>query len=190
MWRGYGADGGGICFVLDTKKIEPNENSPIILAPVNYATTEERFDWIEQQIKLLAELLNHSEKTDNELNAIAWHWIERLKVFSLFTKHIGFQEEKEWRLVYLSDRDSERSFYPMFGYHTSNKGVEPKLKLKIAQTPNGDVPLSFERLVDRIILGPTASSVLSIRSLARMLEIKNNKKLIEKIHASTIPYRP
>ncbi|MCX7554406.1 DUF2971 domain-containing protein [Marinicella sp. S1101] len=190
MWRGYGADGNGISFVIDTKKIEPNEESPIILAPVNYATNEDRISWINQRINQLADLLNDIEKSEEVLNSIAWNWIERLKVFSLFTKHRGFQEEKEWRFVYLSDRDSKAHYPPMFGYHISNKGVEPKLKLKLGQIPSSNVPLTLESLIDRVILGPTASSVLSMRSLARMLEIKGKHGLIEKVHASSIPYRP
>ncbi len=131
MWRGYGADGGGISFVIDTKKIEPKEDSPIILAPVNYATIDERIEWIKLRINQLAELLANLEKSDQVLNSIAWNWIERLKVFSLFTKHKGFQEEKEWRFVYLSDRDFEAHYPSMFGYNISNNGVEPKLTYRL-----------------------------------------------------------
>jgi hypothetical protein len=190
MWRGYGADGGGISFVIDTKEIEPKENSPIILAPVHYATNEERFAWIKLRINQLAELLATLDKSDEVLNSIAWNWIERLKVFSLFTKHKGFQEEKEWRFVYLKDRDSDAHYHSMFGYNISNKGVEPKLKLKLNQIPSTSSSLTFESLINRVILGPTASSELSMRSVARMLKIKGKGVLAEKVHASSIPYRP
>jgi len=190
MWRGYGANGNGVCFVMDTRKIEPIENSPLILASVKYETNDQRIKWIKEQVHLLAGILHSIEKTDEELNSIAWNWIERLKVFSLFTKHIGFQEEQEWRIVYLSDRDPDNIYKPMFGYHASDKGVEPKLKLNLSKAPNGKTAPSLSNIIDRIILGPTAASVLSIRSLARMLELKGQKQLVEKIHASTIPYRP
>jgi len=190
MWRGYGADGSGISFVIDTKEIEPNEDSPIILAPVNYATSEERIEWIKRRINQLAGLLTSLETSDEVLNSIAWNWIERLKVFSLFTKHKGFQEEREWRFVYLSDRDSEAHYPSMFGYNISNKGVEPKLKLRLDQIPSASSSLTLESLIDRVILGPTASSVLSMRSVARMLEIKGKLELAKKVHASSIPYRP
>lgn len=190
MWRGYGADGGGISFVIDTKEILPNEDSPIIIAPVKYATNEERVEWIKLRINQLAELLANLEKTDEVLNSIAWNWIERLKVFSLFTKHKGFEEEKEWRFVYLSDRDTQAHYSPMFGYNISDKGVEPKLKLRLDQIPGASSSLTLESLIDRVILGPTTSSVLSMRSVARMLEINGKGELAEKVYASSIPYRP
>lgn len=190
MWRGYGSDGGGISFVIDTKKIDPNENSPIILAPVNYATNEERIEWIKTRIHKLAKLLETLEKTDAVLNSLAWNWVERLKVFSLYTKHKGFQEENEWRFVYLSDRDSDASYPSMFGYNISSKGVEPRLKLKLNNIPGNSHPLTMEAIVDRVILGPTASSELSLRSVVRMLEIKGKLELADRVYASSIPYRP
>lgn len=189
MWRGYGANGNGIAFVIDTKNIEPNENSPIVISPVHYATTEERTDWIKQKTDQLAEIISMVDKTDETLNAVAWYWLERLKVFSLFTKHKGFEEEKEWRFVYLNDRDTDKKFEPMFGCHVSDKGVEPKLKLKLDQIPDAP-PLMLETLVNRIILGPTAASEFSKRSLDRLLKLKEEHSLAEKIHASSIPYRP
>jgi hypothetical protein len=190
MWRGYGVDGGGVSFVIDTEKIAPNQDSPIILAPVNYATNNERVDWIKKQVSRLADLLDYLEKEDEILNSVAWNWIERLKVFSLFTKHKGFREEKEWRFVYLNDRDTKSLYSSMFGYHISNRGVEPKLRLRLDQVPSADAALTIESLIDRVILGPTTSSVLSKRSLARMLELKGKTGLIGKVHASSIPYRP
>ena len=189
MWRGYGANGEGVAFVIDTKKIEPNEDSPIILSSVDYATTEDRLKWIKQKIHQLADLLASLEKTDNMLNSVAWYWVERLKVFSLFTKHIGFQEENEWRFVYLSDRDPESYYSSMFGYCISDKGVEPKLKLKLDNIPGNSSILSLDVLIDRIILGPTTASELSMRSVERMLEIKGKPELSKKIYASSIPYR-
>lgn len=41
---------------------------------------------------------------------------ERLKLFALFTKHDGFKEEKEWRVVYLSERDTGKKLRSMLGY--------------------------------------------------------------------------
>lgn len=189
MWRGYGENGSGISFVINTNDLEPNPELPIILSAVHYATKEEMYDWIKNKIEELAEILDQSNKSQEVLESIASSWMERLKVFSLFTKHDGFKEEKEWRCVYLKDRDSNGQFKERYGYNISNKGLEPKLKLKLDQLSNGGSALKLELLIDRIILGPTTSSVLAVESVKRMLWVKNKIILLEKVRASTIPYR-
>ena len=66
-------------------------------------------------------------------------------MFALFTKHHGFHEEREWRIVYMSDRDHEQSFNKYFGHLATNRGIEPKLKLPINSIPE----LQTENLSDR-----------------------------------------
>jgi hypothetical protein len=189
MWRGYGANGNGVSLVIDTKKIVAEETTPLIISPVEYATREERINWIKEQTNQIAILLTNIDKSNETLNYIAYQWVERLKVYSLFTKHTGFQEEKEWRFVYLNDRDSDSSYKSMFGYSISDERIEPRLKLKFGKIPGENASLTLESLIDRIILGPATSSVLSKMSVIRMLEIKGKPELVEKVHASSIPYR-
>jgi hypothetical protein len=190
MWRGYGANGNGVSLVIDTKEIVAEETFPIIISSVEYATKEERIDWIKEKTNQIATLLTNNDQSNETLDYIAYQWVERLKVYSLFTKHTGFQEEKEWRFVYLSDRDIDKSYQSMFGYSISGKSIEPRLKLKFGKIPGENASLTLESLIDRIILGPTTSSVLSEKSVIRMLEIKGKPELVKKVHASLIPYRP
>lgn len=190
MWRGYGANGNGVAFIIDTKKLESQAASPIALSSINYATTEERVKWIKEKLNLLAKLIETHGTSDDVLDNAAWNWVERLRVFSLLTKHKGFEDEKEWRFVYFKDRDKEESYFSMFGYNISGKGVEPKLKLNFEKIDSASSSLRLENIISRIILGPTASSTLSVLSLRRMLEVKGKTRLIDKVIASSIPYRP
>ena len=64
------------------------------------------------------------------------------------------------------------------------------MKLKLSQIPGMNAPLTVDGLIDRIILGPTVSSELSMRSVRRMLQIKGKLELSNKVFASTIPYKP
>jgi hypothetical protein len=48
---------------------------------------------------------------------------------------LGFKEEKEWRVVYLKDRDTGKVFDRTFSYWVGPRGVEQKLKLKIEPLP-------------------------------------------------------
>lgn len=191
MWRGYGAGGSGAAIVFDTSKIEVNETSPLIIGPVKYGTREQRREWITEKIQSLAVYLKGKTLTDDDLYNAAFHWLERLKNFSLFTKHIGFHEEREWRIVYMNERDPDGILKAMHGYAITQRGVEPKLKLKI-QPLDGlfSANLSLEKIIDRIILGPTTSTSLAANTVKRVLVLKGKHILAEKIVPSTIPFRP
>ena len=190
MWRGYGANGNGIAIVFDTARLNPNEASPFIVGKVKYQSHPDRLEWIDRKLYELAQVLATTELTDDDLSLAAHFFIERLKLFALFTKHDGFSEEKEWRIVYMNERDPKGLMKPMFGYAITGRGVEPKLKLqfsKVAEVLGTGVTL--ESLVDLFILGPSISSVLSENSVRRMLTLASREDLASLVTASSIPYR-
>jgi hypothetical protein len=79
----------------------------------------------------------------------------------------------------------------MRGYAIGHRGVEPKLKLKV-QPIEGVTGsnLSLTKVVKQIILGPTVSSPLAERSVHRMLQSLGKEVLINRVIASTTPFRP
>jgi hypothetical protein len=190
MWRGYGGLGRGAAIMVDTQKLKPIDTSPIILAEVKYQTTEERHNWFQNTAKRFAPVLAKANLPDSKLYLAANALFDRLKLFSLFSKHKGFNEEREWRVVYLSDRDSGERLRPMLHYVNGSRGIEPKLRLKI-QPLDGvlDDEISLDRLVDRILLGPSVSSPLAKRSVQRMLELIERSDMTRRVHASSIPFR-
>lgn len=192
MWRGYGANGGGAAFVIDTSKFAPLDDSPLKVGKVAYRTTADRRQWITGAIDRLAHSLSHagSNLSDLELNHIAFFWIERLKVFSLLTKHVGFSEEEEWRIFYLREHDKSDLLEGMMSYAITANGAEPKLKLKVQPIPGviGD-DVSIPRLLHRIILGPSISTSLAAASVMRILEKNGMAHLTGTVIASSIPYR-
>lgn len=190
MWRGYGAGGSGVAIVFDTTKISATDDSPFIIGAVRYETTTNRLDWMVAKIKAIAELLTDTTPSDEDLFHIAYYWIERLKVFSLFTKHKGFHEEQEWRIVYMNERDKAGKLKSMQSYAITPRGVEPKLKFKVQPLEGlfGD-HLSLEGIIDRIILGPTTSTVIAKNTVKRLLQQRGKPGLAEKINPSTIPFR-
>lgn len=190
MWRGYGADGNGVAIVFDTAKLNPNEASPLIVGKVKYQSHPARLEWIDRKLYELSQVLATTQLTEDDLSLAAHVFIERLKLFALFTKHDGFSEEQEWRIVYMNERDPQGLMRPMFGYAITGRGVEPKLKLefsRLAQVLGTGVTL--ESLVDLIILGPSISSTLSGNSVRRMLTIAGQEDLATLVTASSIPYR-
>ncbi|SET44011.1 DUF2971 domain-containing protein [Pseudomonas graminis] len=191
MWRGYGAGGSGVAIVFDTKKIAVSESSPFIIGAVKYGTREDRLNWITTKINGLAKILSEQTLNDEELFSVAYQWIERLKIFAVFTKHNGFHEEQEWRIVYMSERDRHDKLKSMLGYTITPLGaVEPKLKFQVEPLDGlfGE-HLSLESIIDRIILGPTTSTALAETAVKRMLSHRGKDALTEKIVASSIPFR-
>lgn len=191
MWRGYGAGGNGVAIVFNTAEFEANEASPLIVGPVKYGTSTERLAWINEKVNALAEILEGQDLDDETLFQAAYHWIERLKLFSLFTKHNGFCEENEWRVVYMNERDPNGALSQMHSYAITARGAEPKLKLKVRPLEGVfNENLEFDKIVDRIILGPTTSTVLAANTVKRILVQKGKGALAQKIVPSTIPFRP
>ena len=191
MWRGYGASGAGVAILFDPAKIEGTGRSPLIIGKVDYKTPEKQQQWMIERLDGISALVCGRTLDDKDLCSIAHYWLERLKIFSLFTKHVGFDEENEWRAVYLKNRDHTGSLVDMFSYAVASSGVQPKLKLKIAPLQGIFAEyLSFEKIVTKIILGPSLSSVLAKSAVIRMLEKNGKKDLAMRVVASSIPFRP
>lgn len=77
--------------------------------------------------------------------------------------------------------------------HNQNgpRGVEPKPRFKIAPFDGVTAPdLSLQKIVAKILLGPSTLSPLAHRSVARMLEVIGKPELTDRLVASTIPLRP
>jgi hypothetical protein len=190
MWRGYGNGGTGAAIVIDTAKLNPDPDSPLVIGKVDYATQAKRLAWIKEKILALANHIQKSELTTDTLWYAAHVWFHRLKTFAIFSKHTGFSEESEWRVVYFSDLDKNEKFKPFFSHLATDRGMEPKLKLPIKPiSPNSPHDVILINLIDRIILGPSISSNLGVNSLKQMLKNIGKEVLAEKVVASEIPFR-
>ena len=192
MWRGYGDQGKGAAFILDTSKISPIQNSPIVLSKVEYITDLERKQAISSSIDSLIELLDSIEFHKNNILHLAYEWFEWLKVHSLINKHKGFKEEKEWRFIYMPERDKRNLLTPYIDYHFINGNPEPKLKLPIKHISGiTDVNASLETYIDRLILGPSPENtgILNKNTVLRILDSTGYAHLQNEAYLSSIPFR-
>jgi hypothetical protein len=193
MWRGYGDAGRGVAIVINPLAL-PNTPtvSPLVVAKVYYGTRSERADWFLTTASRFAKIVVENKLTDEgSIPLAAMALFSRLRLFSLYTKHDGFSEEREWRIAYLPERDTMGLFKGRLGYFNGPRGVEPKLKFAVETIPEvSDVPFSMETLVSAIILGPSAASDLTLNSVRRMLEALGRPELGKRLAASRIPFRP
>jgi hypothetical protein len=190
MWRGYGGNGNGAAIVFDTAKLDSLPTSPLIVAKVEYGTGDERRLKIAASVKLFSDILKANNLPDEKLHLASHALLERLKLVALFSKHKGFHEEREWRVVYMRDRDHANAFAPFLGYLTGANGIEAKLKFKLAPLVGATADdLSLSKIVARIILGPTISSPMAATSFKRLLFQHGEMALVGCVVTSSIPFR-
>ena len=191
MWRGYGGNGNGAAIVFDTSKFNfPDSLDCLFLWDVTYASQQERRAWIDIKLWQFATMLDQISVPVHMLYQPLQVLFERLKIYSLFTKHHGFSEEREWRAVYLRDRDHDNVLQPMLHYAVGRYGLEPKLKFAVKAIP-GFTPedFSLKQIVNQILLGPSVSSPLAVMSVKRMLQAVEKPELADRLVASTTPFR-
>jgi len=191
MWRGYGANGNGAAIVFDTAKMTAQKaSSPLIISKVEYGSADARINFLKTLFAKFAALLNAANLPDDKTYIAASMLFDRIKQFALFTKHIGFIEENEWRVVYMAERDADKVLKSMFSHSVGPRGIEPKMKFKvkpIQEFSSGD--LSLEKLIERIILGPSVASPIAKAAVSRMLDAHNKSALKNRVIASSIPFR-
>lgn len=188
MWRGYGGNGRGVALVFDLSKLENIEDSPFAISRVRYVEPQEVKEWLKSLMVKTAGFIETTTVPPDQIHYVAYMLFLRIKVAALFTKHKGFEEEREWRVAYLRERNEE--YMPEFSHIVTGKGVEPKLRFKLE--PKAGVTgdgFSLKSLVHRIILGPMIGSALAHEALCRMLAHHGAGDLRHKVCSSTIPYR-
>lgn len=191
MWRGYGRNGDGAALVFNTSFVVEQAASPLFITKVRYVSAEKRMVWLKNLLDRYCEAMHNSFIDDDMLYLVAFQFFQVVKVFALIFKYKGFLEEREWRIIYMPDRDPQGHLKDRFGYVIGSRGVEPKLKLKLEPLPTDSVQTwTFESILDRIILGPSVSSPLAQSSVQRMLEKIGKPEFREKVVPSRIPLRP
>lgn len=188
MWRGYGAGGDGAALPIDTRPFTSLSDFPLTFGAVKYLSAEDRLQLLSARLDDLAAAIEANERTKDNLADAVRQFFDRLLIFALFTKHPGFREEQEWRAVYVPERDNTGLTQKYAGYLMTARGVEPKLRLPIAELLKKAGLAKPTDLVPELILGPTLSSVLAQASVRRMVaSLKGWEEM--RVWASGIPFR-
>ena len=191
MWRAYAEEGSGVAIVFDTEALKALPDSPLIIDRVRYVAPEERIHWILAQCGVLAQRIIDLQPDDARLTRLGTILAESIKLAAIFSKHIGFFEEQEWRVVYMGSRDPHDRYVPCFSYNNGPRGIEPKLKLPLRPEPGlTSDDLSIERIVKKVIVGPSRASDLVGSTVRRMIRQCGKSELAKHVVESDIPYRP
>jgi hypothetical protein len=186
MWRAYGGS-PNVALVLDSKPFRSESSaldafsSPVLYADEASFKTEfmRVVENVEQNLEFLSEL-NAESVASSLFNALLFA--------SLSTKHPGFSEEREWRVVHsprLHPNDRMK-----FDLETV-EGVPQKVyKLPLVNVPEeGLANIEVSELLSEVIIGPTEYPLPVYEAYASALESAGVLDVEKKIRISGIPLR-
>lgn len=185
MWRAYGGTTGVAIVVNNTPFTSPTDALRAYTFPVTYCKPSdyiERFRVMRDALK--AKLPEYRAEPTPFLRGL--FMLMRYSV--LCTKHPGFGEELEWRIVY--DPISSPSPFIPSALH-SVRGVPQRVcKLQLRDIPEAHFfGASIPDLVDRIIIGPTSHPQVMYEAFVQLLKDCGVANSQDKVRVSDIPLR-
>lgn len=188
MWRAYGGK-NGVALVFHPRAIIMQSN-PLgaVMSPVAYETTDSFKN-------LFIEVVEKIETNKNFIRSLGRENVKQylasaLKYAVLSTKHKGFSEEKEWRLIV----DSSSTNNSLVGKSAEVINGHPQIVYKIKlenHITKQPANLSIPHILDRIIIGPTAYPESARQALVALLIEQgiNENEASAKVVVSDIPLR-
>jgi hypothetical protein len=166
MWRGYGGEQSKAAIVFKDFTDWKFENASFFLAPVIYSNGSDLDERVEKLYKSVLEnkdFLSQYIKEDpaEALKSIMGHFLVFFITYALTLKDLGFEEEREWRLIH-----SKNSWATPVGVNYSvevihgipqvvtaikfrnSKGVDPNID-------GGLLDVEFDDFISNVIVGPS-----------------------------------
>jgi hypothetical protein len=186
MWRGYGHDGNGVALVVNPFAIaDANVDCSMIVGRVQYKHNEwQRKDLVEIVERLAAKLTKFRPNDPNDRDRMADALFRRVLVFALFTKHSGFSEEREWRLILLPSETSALAPERRCTVVSPAGLPEPRYKTKLVELD----AQSVVSVIPKLIAGPAYTSARNFEALKLLISGIKHTNGIEFV-ASETPYR-
>lgn len=187
MWRAFGK-AIGVALVFNNGPFLSSSNAlSVITSPVAYLSPN-RFD--EEFEKLVANVeANAKFLSEQNRDTVLAHLFQALKLAILCTKHPGFHEEREWRVVYSPTFETSKRIVEATA---AIAGVPQQIfKIPLRDVPEeGLVGVDVPKLLDRIIIGPTQYPGPVSLAFERALADAGVTDPAKRIRVSDIPLRP
>lgn len=183
MWRAYGS----VAIVLN-KDVFMSQTDALkaYSSPVAYMMPESFKDAFNSMTSKIASEAEYLRSLDR--NIVVANAFSMLRYAVLCTKHPGFREEREWRIIYSPTYEPSTRI---------KKEVEvvrgvPQMvcKIPLQDAPEeGLVGLNLNALIDRIIIGPNQYPYAQLEAYVELLEQKRVQDAAAKVVVSHIPLR-
>jgi DUF2971 family protein len=186
MWRAYGGTTGVAIVLNGGPFFRPSDALKAYSSPIAY----EDANGFEREF---AAMIGSVEENADFLKSVG----EEIIISNLFmafrysilsTKHSGFHEEREWRVIYSpSFQKSERLSTTIVSIDGTPQSI---CKIPLRDVPEeGLFGLELPELIDRVIIGPTKFPVGIYDALVTVLTDAGVKNAARKVIVSDIPLR-
>lgn len=186
MWRAYGGRAGIALILKPDIMFAENDGIGVFAMPVAYWTQEE----FEAEYVRIAERINSNAQYVSSLGSASIENIvfNMLRSAVLCTKHPGFAEEREWRVI------ASPQMFPSPLLRASVEVVRgvPQTVQKVSLRDYNEIGLDAlepKRLIDRIIVGPCEYPSVIARALYQLLLECGVDDPASRIAVSDIPLR-
>jgi hypothetical protein len=186
MWRAYG-EGSGVALVLNNLLfITPSDVLKAYSSPVAYLDEQSfalQFARVVNNMETNAEFLKSRGSDESKA-----YIFQMLRYAAVSTKHPGFSEEKEWRVIYLPSVEKSPHLTRAVRSIKGMPQVIYRLPLKDIPSENL-VGLAISSLIDRIIIGPTQHPYATQEAFISLLADAKVENPERKVFVSNIPLR-
>jgi hypothetical protein len=186
MWRAYGRS-LGVALVLNPEVFASESNAlNVFSSPVEYLGRQGYFSFF-------ADLAKAMEADAALINKLGKDQVVSL-MFQVFrfgvvcTKHPGFSEELEWRLIH--SPEIEPTNVLKHDIETINGVPQEVIKIPLHDIPEkGLIGASIPKLLNRVIIGPTQFPQAMFQAFVKLLTESGVSEPQNKIFISDIPIR-
>lgn len=187
MWRAYGGD-ANVCILLNPEAfMTPQTAYDVVIAPVDYGGPGKFVAGIAHIVEAMIANRDALRQLDPETIKINLKYA--VDVMILSTKHPGFEEENEWRIIHRAQQ-SPVADSPPSKIVSINGIVQKVFYLPMKNIPDHQVQnADINSLIFRIIIGPTPNADLVWEWFVTLLNEHGISDAANKVIACNIPLR-
>jgi hypothetical protein len=188
MWRAYGGS-ANVCLVFNTEAFANEQHAySVAIAPVDYTGVV----GVRRELERIRDaMIAHKDVLRQiEPMLVTFNLKYALDIMLLSTKHPGFKEEEEWRLIYRPpDPPPEESDVPS-KVVCLNGIVQTVYYLPMKDIPEkGLKNANLNELLHKVIVGPTPNPFVVRNAFIRLLAQAGIEDAEHRVSASGIPLR-
>lgn len=153
MWRAYGSGTNKAAIRLDLSKA--TKATGLMFVPAIYAQKSEVAEYLQNALKDFIQYRNVIDGSTVTVDQLARMLSILFCLLAISLKHVGFYEEREWRLVFLPYASEIKNFV---SYSTESVNGIPQIvyKVPLSEEVNGEKNhLALSKILQNIMIGPT-----------------------------------